>query len=143
MCRHGTKPRLRATKRVGEYVHAQETTAHLMSHRNLKPHRKRSAFTQEELGFLLGRKKHSTISRYEAGERSPDLKTAFAYQLLFGRDLNELFSVLRGSVCAEVAERARTLADEIRRTGDNRKTLYKLKELARLNSNEDENAPAI
>ena len=114
-----------------------------MSHRNLKPHRKRSAFTQGELGFLLGRKKHSTISRYEAGERSPDLKTAFAYQLLFDRELNELFSGLRGRVCAEVAERARTLAEEIRRTGENRKTAYKLKKLAGLDRKGGENAPAI
>jgi transcriptional regulator with XRE-family HTH domain len=129
--------------RVGEYVHAHGHPAHPMSHRNLKPHRKRNAFTQKELGFLLGRKTHSTISRYEAGERSPNLETAFAYQLLFDRQLDELFPGLRASVRAELAERARTLAEEIRRTGEGRKAAYKLERLAELNKKGGENAPAI
>ena len=104
-----------------------------MSHRHstkLKRHRKRSGFTQEELGFLLGHKQHSAISRYEVGERSPDLKTAFAYQVLFGSEPQELFPGLLETVRAQVGERAKRLSEEIKRSGENRRTTYKLKKLA-------------
>lgn len=106
---------------------------HSMSHRHstkLKRHRKRSGFTQEELGFLLGHKQHSAISRYEVGERSPDLKTAFAYQVLFGPEPQELFPGLLATVRAQVGERALRLAEEIKRGGDNPRAAYKLKKLA-------------
>lgn len=105
-----------------------------MSHRystKLKRHRVRSGFTQEELSFLLGQRRHSTISRYEAGNRSPDLKTAFAYEVLFGERANELFAGLRAEARAEVEERARQLSQEIREDTSARGT-YKLGRLARL-----------
>jgi len=96
----------------------------------LKSHRKRSGLTQEELGFLLGLKKHSTVSRYEAGDRDPDLRTALAYKLLFDSDLRELFPGLFGEIRAEVARRARGLSEQIRGGEDNRKAAFKLKKLA-------------
>jgi len=148
MCPKGTKPRLRNIELVGQYADAQEDQipAHPMSHRhltNLKPHRKRSGFTQEELGFLLGHKKHSAISRYEAGERSPDLKTAFAYQVLFGRALEELFPGLQDEVRSEVGKRAQQLAQEISEHGESRKAPYKLERLGRLAKEVFENAPTV
>ena len=99
---------------------------------NLKPHRKRSGFTQEELGFLLGLKKHWGISRYETGERNPDLKTAVALQILFGRELHELFPGLHDQVRAEVGARARQLSQEIKGRSETTKGRYKLARLARL-----------
>ena len=97
----------------------------------LKRHRKRSGFTQEELSFLLGRREHSAITHYEAGRRTPDLKTAFAYEVLFGERANELFGGLRAQARAEVEERARQLAQEISADTSARGT-YKLGRLARL-----------
>lgn len=106
-----------------------------MSHHQfskLKPHRKRSAFTQEELSFLLGLKQHGAISRYESGDRTPDLKTAFAYQAVFGRELTELFPGLLDQVRTEVGARAAQLSQDLTRGGDNHKAQYKLQQLGRL-----------
>lgn len=98
----------------------------------LKPHRKRSGFTQKEVAFLLGNKKHSAISRYEGGGRKPDLRTALAYKLLFERQLQDLFPGVYADVAREIGERAQLLSQEIRREGYGRKAEYKLKMLARL-----------
>jgi transcriptional regulator with XRE-family HTH domain len=98
----------------------------------LKPHRKRSGFTQKELAFLLGNKKHSAISRYEGGGRKPDLRTALAYKLLFESQLQDLFPGVYADVAREIGERAERLSQEIRQGGYNGKATYKLKILARL-----------
>jgi transcriptional regulator with XRE-family HTH domain len=98
----------------------------------LKPHRKRRGFTQEELAFLLGDRKHSAISRYEAGDRKPDLKTAVAFKVLFESDLRELFPGVHAQVCGEIAERARLLSEQIRSQEGGRRADYKLKMLSRL-----------
>ena len=109
----------------------QQTMSHL--HRiNLKPYRKRSGFTQQELGFLLGLKQHSCISRYEAGESKPSLETALAYQAVFGRELQELFPELQGKVFSSVGERAKQLSQRLRCGDEKRKTAYKLQKLANL-----------
>jgi DNA-binding XRE family transcriptional regulator len=101
-------------------------------HTKLKPHRKRSGFTQEELAFLVGDKKHSAISRYEAGDRKPDLRTAVAFKMLFASDLRELFPGVHAQVSAEIAERARVLSEQIRGQGGGRRADYKLRMLSRL-----------
>ena len=109
----------------------QQTMSH--PHRiNLKPYRKRSGFTQQELGFLLGLKQHSCISRYEAGESNPSLETALAYQAVFGRELQELFPELQGKVSSSVGERAKQLSQRLRCGDEKRKTAYKLEKLANL-----------
>lgn len=103
-----------------------------MNHRyqiNLKPHRKRSSFTQEELAFLLGIKQHSVISRYETGERHPTLRTALAYRVLFGCEVDKLFPALEAEVRSQVAKRAQLLSQQISRGRETRKTAYKLKKL--------------
>jgi transcriptional regulator with XRE-family HTH domain len=107
----------------------------------LKSHRKRSGLTQEELGFLLGLKKHSTVSRYEAGDRDPDLRTALAYKLLFDSDLRELFPGLFGEIRAELAARARGLCEQIKAGGNERKAAFKLRKLAEFDQGNDGNAP--
>ena len=109
--------------------------AHPMSQRHsnsLKPHRKRSGFTQGELAYLLGLKEHSAISRFEQGHREPSLRTAFAYRLLFDRGLEQLFPQVHAEVCAELASRTEQLSKQIARGGHNPKCSYKLQKLAAL-----------
>jgi DNA-binding XRE family transcriptional regulator len=98
----------------------------------LKPSRRRSGLTQEELAYLVGGKKSSTISRYEGGERKPDLATALAFKFVFARNISDLFPGVHEEVFAQVKERAKRLAEEIERQGDSTKTKYKLAKLARL-----------
>jgi transcriptional regulator with XRE-family HTH domain len=117
-----------------------------MSHRHsniLKPHRKRSGFTQDELAFLLGLKEHSAISRLEHGGREPSLRTALAYGVLFGRDLQVLFPRIHAEVCAEIGSRAERLSKEIGPGADNRKSAYKLDKLAALKTEASAHAEAV
>jgi transcriptional regulator with XRE-family HTH domain len=103
-----------------------------MNHRysiNLKPHRERSGFTQEELAFLLGLKEHSAISRFEHGQREPSLRTALAYRMLFDRDLHELFPHIHEEVSAEIAKRAERLSKQLGHS-ETPKSTYKLEKLA-------------
>jgi transcriptional regulator with XRE-family HTH domain len=109
--------------------------AHAMSHRysnNLKSHRKRSGFTQEELAFLLGLKEHSAISRFEHGEREPGLRTALAYRMLFHRDLHELFPHVHEEVSAQIGKRAERLSKDLGCGAETPKSTYKLAKLAAL-----------
>ncbi|MGH9808540.1 MAG: helix-turn-helix transcriptional regulator, partial [Terriglobia bacterium] len=109
----------------------------------LKRHRKASAFTQSELVFLLGLKSHSAISRYEADERTPDLGTAFAYEILFEKKLGELFPGLFADVKSQVAARAWQLADALRKGPMNLQAAYKLERLAHLEQDGVPNLPAV
>ena len=112
-------------------------------HLRLKPHRKRSGFTQKELAFLLGGKKHSTISRYEAGERKPDLRTAVAYCVLFDRALADLFPGLHADVLGQIGERAERMSQEIGREGQGARAKFKLEKLIRLTGERSKNATAV
>ncbi len=98
----------------------------------LKSHRKRSGFSQEELAFLLGLKVASAISRYEHGEREPDVRTAFAYQIVFQSLAHQLLPDIFADVCRDVTERARTLAETLRHGVEDAKTAYKLQQLTAL-----------
>lgn len=109
----------------------------------LKRLRKASAFTQEELVFLLGLTNHSAISRYEREERTPDLSTAFAYEILFEKSPRELFPGLFAEVRSRVAGRARQLAERIRKGPMTLQAAYKLNRLAHLEEDGIPNLPAV
>jgi transcriptional regulator with XRE-family HTH domain len=79
----------------------------------LRPHRKRLALSQEEVAFLVGvngENKAIKASRDENGVREPTLRTALAYELIYGKPVRELFSGLYGQVEQEVKERAKILS---------------------------------
>lgn len=109
----------------------------------LKPHRKRSGLTQKEVAFLLGGKKHSTISRYEAGERHPDLRTALAFSLLFDQKIDELFPSVRDEAHREVGARAKRLSQEIGQRPDGAQKSYKLEKLAQMQREDRKDAPSV
>ena len=98
---------------MGEHLRRGRQVRTYMSHpysSHLRPHRKRSAFTQSEIAFLLGHALASSVSRYETGTREPDLRTAFAYQIIFDADARELFATVYQEVINAVSERAAELA---------------------------------
>lgn len=109
----------------------------------LKQHRKRSAFSQEELSFLVGLKQHGAISRYESADRTPDLKIAFACQAIFGRELTELFPGLLEQVRAEVGERAAKLTRDIKTDTVDAKANYKLQQLNRIGVEQPQSQHAV
>lgn len=79
----------------------------------LRTHRNRLALWQEEVAFLLGFKgedKGGKVCRDEKFAREPTLRSALAYEAIYGRPVRELFAGLYEQVEREVAERAKILA---------------------------------
>ena len=75
----------------------------------LRSNRKRLALSQDEVAFLMGTRSGAKISRYERFAREPNLKTAFAFEVIYKRAACELFNGLYQTVEKEVAERAKIL----------------------------------
>ena len=78
----------------------------------LRTHRKRLAFSQEEVAFLLGvngTDKATKVSRDENSAREPSLQSALAYEAIYGTPVRELFAGLYEQVEEKVAERAKLL----------------------------------
>lgn len=74
--------------------------------------RKRLALSQEEVGFLIGingEGKGIKVSRDENSARVPDLRTALAYEAIYGKPVRELFAGLYEQVEGDVAKRAKLL----------------------------------
>jgi transcriptional regulator with XRE-family HTH domain len=98
----------------------------------LRPHRKRSSFTQAEIAFLLGLKLPSAVSRYETGAREPDLRTALAYEIIFEAASRDLFHLVYAKVARQVAERAIELARTARGGGSDPRVEFKIARLMAL-----------
>jgi hypothetical protein len=78
----------------------------------LRTNRKRLAFTQEEVGFLLGfrgESKGAKVCRDEKFTSEPRLRMALAYEVIYQRPVRDLFAGLYQQIEQEVAERARIL----------------------------------
>jgi len=75
--------------------------------------RKRFGLTQKETAFLLGVKSGAKVSRYERFQRVPNLKTALAFQALFGVPVAELFAGVFEHVEKEASARARILESKM------------------------------
>jgi transcriptional regulator with XRE-family HTH domain len=78
----------------------------------LLTNRKRLALSQEEVGFLIGingEGKGIKVSRDENFARVPDLRTALAYEAIYGRPVRELFAGLYEQAGRDVVERAKLL----------------------------------
>ena len=79
----------------------------------LRTHRKKAGFTQVETAFLIGLASGSRISHYENFSRLPDLKTAFAYEVVFHTPLRELFAGVFELVEQETVKRAKELSKKL------------------------------
>ena len=78
----------------------------------LRTNRKRLVLKQEEVAFLLGFKgedKGAKVCRDEKFTREPSLRSALAYEAIYGRPVRELFAGLYQQIEQEVAERAKIL----------------------------------
>jgi DNA-binding XRE family transcriptional regulator len=73
----------------------------------LRMYRKRAAFSQAEVAFLLGIEGGAEVSRHEQGHRLPSLDTALAYEAIFGQPVGELFAGKLERLQVLIARRAR------------------------------------
>jgi transcriptional regulator with XRE-family HTH domain len=75
----------------------------------LRTYRKRFGLSQKELSFLLGVKRSEKVCRYEKFQQVPNLKTALAFQAVFGVPVAELFAGIYDQAEKEISKRARIL----------------------------------
>src|SRR5688572_31802419 len=81
----------------------------------LKMYRKRTGFTHDDVAFLLGGMRGTSISRHERSERLPILKTALMYEFIFDATVRELYQGVFREVQQRVRERARGLCASLER----------------------------
>jgi DNA-binding XRE family transcriptional regulator len=79
----------------------------------LRALRRRSAFSQEDVAFLLGAFTGTRVSRHETGACVPPLEVALAYEVIFDVTTAAIYEdeVLR--IAARVRKRARTLHESL------------------------------
>src|SRR5436190_3638342 len=81
---------------------------------HLKRHRRRLAFSQDEIAFLLGGRCGSKMSRYECFVRCPKLVTALAYEIIFGISVRELFMGTYEETKSNLVVRAKVLRHRLK-----------------------------
>jgi transcriptional regulator with XRE-family HTH domain len=57
----------------------------------LRQERRRAGFSQADVAYLFGTQTKTKVSRYERGKHLPPLKTALAYEAMFGVPVAHLF----------------------------------------------------
>lgn len=75
----------------------------------IRTYRKRSYLSQDEVAFLLGCKDGAKVSKYENFSRGPRPETVFAYEIIFGVPVRELFAGIYRKVERDVSRRAQLL----------------------------------
>jgi len=96
----------------------------------LLSNRKRVAFSQEDVAFLLGTRGGAQISRHERFARTPSLETALAYEAILQTPAKELFGGVYQKIQKEVAARAKTLTYRLERQQSARKRRRRREALA-------------
>ncbi len=89
-----------------------------MSHKlenYLRTYRKQSGLSQDEVAFLLGCQTGTKVSRYERFARKPSLETLFAYEVVFGAPVRELFAGAYQKVEKKILNRAQLLTRKLNR----------------------------
>lgn len=84
----------------------------------LRTYRRRNNLTQDELAFLLGYQSGTKISRFEQLARVPNLESAIACEVVFGRSASKLFPRMYAEVEKTVTERARQLSSRLQSEDD-------------------------
>lgn len=104
----------------------------------LRTYRKRTGFTQDEIAFLLGCHSGAKISRYEHFTRLPNLKTIFAYEVIFRISARELFAGIHEQETRITLRRVRTLVKRLSKGRSDRKTMRKIDILRAVLGEQDE-----
>jgi DNA-binding XRE family transcriptional regulator len=79
----------------------------------LRALRRRSAFSQEEMAFLLGAFTGTRVSRHETGACAPPLAVALAYEVIFDVAIAAIYEDDQLRIAGFVLKRARTLHESL------------------------------
>ena len=109
-----------------------------ISHNHLRAFRKRSHLLQSDIAFLLEMKDNSNITRYEQGERPPNLNILLTYHLIFDSPVDTFLLPQKVKVFRKLIVRICELIADIemeKPTAKNKHRIAFLKEvLSRLSS---------
>ena len=100
----------------------------------LRTTRKRTALSQEEVAFLLGKRGGAKVCRYELFTCKPELETILAFEAIYQKPASELFAGLYQEVQRKVAARARVLAHKIERGKSKRRAALRRQTLINITS---------
>src|SRR3990172_10662490 len=95
----------------------------------LRTYRKRAGLTQDEMAYLLGCRSGAKVSRYEHFTRQPNLKTVFAYQIIFHVPAEKLFPGIYHEIEDITLERAKLLSHRLEKGRLSRVTARKIEAL--------------
>lgn len=87
-------------------------------HQNyVRMHRRESGLSQRDLARILGYSDQWQISRHERSRSNPTLRTALAYEAVFGRPVASIFIEIMTATVRDVEAGLAVLEDEWRRRG--------------------------
>jgi transcriptional regulator with XRE-family HTH domain len=96
----------------------------------LRMHRKKSGFSQRELGSLLGYKDLSQVSRHERSLSLPPLDIALCYEVIFRVPASDLFFGVHAAVTRQIESKLVALEAELgQRSGKGRGATVTAKKL--------------
>lgn len=96
----------------------------------LRTFRKRTGLSQADVAYLFGRERGSKISRYERGDRMPQLTTAIGLEIIYGTSLRKLFGGHYEAVERDIAKRARYMLRRYARVNRDQRLTHKLASLS-------------
>jgi transcriptional regulator with XRE-family HTH domain len=97
----------------------------------LRTYPKHAGLSQAEIALLLGTQSGTKVSRYERWNRQASLRTAFAYEVIFGVPARELFAGMYAEVERATEGRIAELTRRLGATPADRATARKLAVLQR------------
>jgi transcriptional regulator with XRE-family HTH domain len=92
----------------------------------LRTYRKHAGLSQADVAWLLGTRSGTKVSRYEHWRRQAPLRTAFAYEVIFGAPARELFAGTYQEVERATVKRIADLTRRLNAAPVNRATARKL-----------------
>ncbi len=79
----------------------------------LKLYRKKSPLTQSDIAFLLELPDYSNISRYENGQRVPNIDLLITYHYLFKTPIESFFKLQSNEMLISLKQRIELLIKEL------------------------------
>ena len=105
-----------------------------MSHPSnyLRMYRKKSPLTQSDMGFLIGLKEISNISRYEKGQRQPTIEFLLNYHHIFELSIESFYEPQSELIKEHLTERIQMLIIEVKKSNNTLKNTPRIKFLEQI-----------
>jgi hypothetical protein len=96
----------------------------------LRQHRKKTGFSQREVGILLGYADEGQVLRHERFQSLPPFVIAIAYEVIFREPVSGLFPGIRNRTEQEIARRIEALKESLeQQSGKSRQALLTARKL--------------